>query len=318
MTDIVETPLLVEALVGRLEEAYVFPERAARAAHVLRARIAAGGYGEAQGPELCELISADLLEATNDKHLRLLWHESLESSRDEAELVAALRQQFRLESYGLSRVERLPGNIGLIELTIIPPAAEAAPAIAAAMELVTHTYALILDLRETRGGSPDGVAFLCSYFLPDGDVHLTDVIEGPRGPTRQYWTSAYLPGRRYIGRPVHVLTSASTFSGGEELAYDLQALGRATIVGERTRGGAHPSAVVSLTEQIELRLPVARALNPVTGSNWEGVGVEPDVPAASADALETARRRSLDAVAGDATLPEASRTEARRLLDQPS
>jgi len=85
-----------------------------------------------------------------------------------------------------------------------------------------------------------------------------------------------------------VLTSATTFSGGEALAYDLQALGRATVVGETTRGGAHPSEVVLLTTQIELRLPVARALNPITGGNWEGVGVQPDIPAPATEALEVA------------------------------
>ena len=194
--------------------------------------------------------------------------------------MAGLAELFRLENHGLRRVERLPENLGLIELTVIPPAASAGDAIAAAMRLVEHTQGLILDARAARGGSPDGVAFLCSFLFPDGDVHLGDIVEGPAGPARQYWTSAYLPAPRYLDRPVYVLTSASTFSGGEELAYDLQALGRATIVGEVTRGGAHPSEVVSLTEHVELRLPVARTVNPVTGGNWEGVGVQPDVPGA--------------------------------------
>jgi C-terminal processing protease CtpA/Prc len=97
-----------------------------------------------------------------------------------------------------------------------------------------------------------------------------------------------VPGPRYLDRPVYVLTSASTFSGGEQLAYDLQALGRATIVGETTRGGAHPSAVVSLTDHVELRLPVARSVSSVTGGNWEGVGVRPDVAARAQDALDVA------------------------------
>src|SRR5262249_44843947 len=114
--------------------------------------------------------------------------------------------------------------------------------------------------------------------------------EGPSGPTRQYWTSPYLPGPRYLDRPVYVLTSATTFSGGEALAYDLQALGRAVVVGERTRGGAHPSVMVPLTGQIELRLPVARSVNAVTGANWEGGGGRPGITASAADALDVALR----------------------------
>jgi C-terminal processing protease CtpA/Prc len=306
---------LVEALIGRLDESYVFPERAALAAQRLRQRLADGAYADLDGPELCERISADLLETTEDKHLRLLWHEESGAEDGGEQFVTNLLELFRLENQGVRRVERLPGNIGLIELTLIPPAGEAGRAIVAAMELVANTGGLILDLRETRGGSPDGVAFLCSYFVPDGDIHLTDVVEGPHGPTRQFWTASYVPGARYLDRPIHVLTSGETFSGGEELAFDLQALGRATVVGETTKGGAHPSAVVPLTEQIELRLPVARTLNPVTGANWEAVGVQPDVPTPAADALETARRSLLEHIASDPTQSEAGRAEARQLLE---
>jgi C-terminal processing protease CtpA/Prc len=288
-----ETPAfvesLIELLIERLNEAYIFPERSAQATELLRTRLGEGAYGSTAGADLCERISADLFEACKDKHLRLLWHDSPEESGDEAQLVAELREQIRLENHGVRRVERLAGNVGLIELTIIPEVANGGPALAAAMQLVQHTEALILDLRATRGGSPDGVVFLASFLFPDDEAaRLSDFVEGPHGPTRQYWTSAYLPAPRYLDRAVYVLTSATTFSGGEALAYDLQALGRATIVGETTRGGAHPSEVVSLTAQIELRLPVARAVNPITGSNWESIGVQPDLPAPASDALEVA------------------------------
>jgi C-terminal processing protease CtpA/Prc len=288
MSTVVETPALVELLIERLDETYIFPERSAQAAELLRAQLGNGAYGSTLGPDLCERISADLFEACNDKHLRLLWHHSPEESGDEAQLVAELRKQIRLENHGVRRVERLDGNIGLIELTIIPEVATGGPALAAAMQLVQHTQALILDLRGTRGGSPDGVVFLASFLFPGGDARLSDFVEGPHGPTRQYWTAAYLPGPRYLDRAVYVLTSAATFSGGEALAYDLQALGRATVVGETTRGGAHPSEVVSLTAQIELRLPVARAINPITGSNWESVGVQPDIATPASDAFDVA------------------------------
>jgi C-terminal processing protease CtpA/Prc len=164
------------------------------------------------------------------------------------------------------------------------------------MQLVENTDALILDLRATRGGSPDGVAFLASQLFPDGELHLSDLVEGPNGPTRQYWTAAYVPGPRYLDRPVCVLTSSTTFSGGEALAYDLQAHGRAVVLGETTRGGAHPSIMVPLTEQIELRLPVARTISAATGSNWEGVGVQPDIALPAADALDVARLVALDKI----------------------
>ena len=308
-----DTSTLVDGLLARLAEGYVFPERAAHAATLIRSRLERGAYADAAGEELCDLISADLLEACDDKHLRLLWHEAPISTPDEAELHGALREQIRLENHGVRRVELLHDNIGLIELTIVPEPSTGGPNLSAAMQLVENTDALIFDLRPTRGGSPDGVVFLASYLFPGGEVHLSDFITGPSGPTRQYWTSAHVPGPRYLDRPVYILTSSTTFSGGEALAYDLQALGRAIVVGETTRGGAHPSIMVPLTEQIELRLPVARSINAVTGGNWEGVGVQPDVAVAAADALEVAQEAALKARSGAASAKPGTRTVSTAL-----
>jgi len=291
---------LVEAICEALASAYIFPDRAATAISLLRANLAGGAYDFASGPELCARISQDLLTACGDKHLRLIWHDSEQASQDEAALVADLHEQFRRENYGMRRVELLSGNVGVIEVTLIPDAATAGPVIAAAMRLVEHTDGLIVDLRETRGGAPDGVAFFASFFFADGEVHLTDIIEGPHGPTRQVWTMAYLPGSRYRERPVYLLTSANTFSGGESFAYDMQALKRATVIGEVTKGGAHPSTVVGLSPHVELRLPVARSVSPVTGTNWEAVGVQPDVRVVASEALDVAHRTALAAIAGQA------------------
>jgi C-terminal processing protease CtpA/Prc len=295
-----ETTMLVDRLLEHLAEEYIFPERAGRAAALIRARLEGAAYSDADGPELCARISADLLDACDDKHLRLIWHETPTATPDEAELHAALRLQIRRENHGVRRVELLPDNIGLIELTIIPEPASGGPNLAAAMQLVENTDALIFDLRPTRGGSPDGVVFLASYLFADGDVHLSDFTHGANGPTRQYWTSAYVPGPRYLDRPVYLLTSPITFSGGEAFAYDLQAQGRALVVGETTRGGAHPSIMVALTAQIELRLPVARSINTVTKTNWESVGVQPDISAPAPEALEVARQTALSAITEDA------------------
>jgi C-terminal processing protease CtpA/Prc len=317
MTGSLAAPALIESVVDQLRLAYIFPDRAAAAALLLRSRLQSGRYAAARDEALCLLVNEDLLEACADRHLRLIWHEADASGvapQSDEDLVAQLRETFRLENHGVKRVERLAGNIGVIELTVIPDAAAAGRVIAAAFELVQHTSALILDLRAARGGAPDGVAYLSSFLFADGEVHLSDIVEGPNGPTRQYWTSGYLPGPRYLDRPVFVLVSASTFSGGEALAYDLQALQRATIVGDVTRGGAHPSTVVSLGNNVELRLPIARSISPVTGGDWEAVGVAPDIVVPAAEALDTARRALLDAVVAGAATPRAVREEAQAAL----
>jgi C-terminal processing protease CtpA/Prc len=296
MTTPSPTPAVLDALISRVLDGYIFPARSAQAERLLRAQLEADAYPPMAGPELCDRVNADLLEATDDKHLRLIWHDSADESQDEAQLINELRERFRRENHGVRRIELMSGNVGRIELTIIPELAASGPTLTAAMQLVQHTDALIIDLRATLGGSPDAVTFLASFLFPDDDTRLSDIVEGPNGPVRQFWTAGYLPGPRYLDRPVYVLTSATTFSGGESLAYDLQALGRATIVGEPTRGGAHPSQVVSLVEHVELRLPTARTVNPITGTNWEGVGVQPDVRVAADEALSVGHRLALDAI----------------------
>jgi C-terminal processing protease CtpA/Prc len=310
-----DTPTLIDSIVSRLQAGYIFPARAAEAERLMRESLDAGKYAPTVDEQLCIRINEDLLAATGDKHLRLLWHEASEdtgeSPQTDEELIAAMREMFRVENYGVRRVERLAGNVGLVALTIIPEAATAGEPIAAAMRLIAHTYGLILDLRAARGGAPDGVSFLASYFFPDGETQLSDVIEGPNGPAHQFWTSGYVPGPRYLDRPVFVLVSGATFSGGESLAYDLQALGRVKVVGEVTRGGAHPSAVVSLGDKIELRLPIARTVNPITGTDWEGVGVQPDIAVSADAALETAHNAILDGLIGGTDTPESVRVEAR-------
>jgi C-terminal processing protease CtpA/Prc len=165
---------------------------------------------------------------------------------------------------------------------------------AAAMELVSNTDALILDLRKNRGGSPDGAIFLCSYFFKDEDVLLNTIYDGATKQTRQYWGLAWVPGARYLDRPVYVLTGAMTFSGGEELCYNLRAQERAVLIGQTTRGGAHPTDSFPLSDTVEITVPIARSVNPVTGTNWEGVGVKPHIELPEEQAFAHAYRLALE------------------------
>jgi C-terminal processing protease CtpA/Prc len=132
------------------------------------------------------------------------------------------------------------------------------------------------------------VAYVCSYLFDDEPVHLNDLYFRPSNETRQYWTSPSLPGKRYLNRPVYVLTSKNTFSGAEEFSYNLKNLKRATIVGETTGGGAHPGGTERLGDYFTAFIPSGRAINPITKTNWEGTGVEPDIKVAADDALKTA------------------------------
>ncbi|GAO10571.1 ATP-binding protein [Streptomyces lydicamycinicus] len=285
---------IIDRALGRIVAGYVFPQRAEEVDRAIRARLATGAYDALGGAALCEAVTAHLQEVCPDRHLRLLWQDEPRSTEPEDDdagraFLALLREQ----NQGIRRVEQLDGNIGCLDIRWIADAGEGARAIGAAMELVAGTLALILDLRECRGGSPAGAAMWCSYFFPDDQVHLNDFYHRATDSTRQFWTLSQLPAPRYLGRPVYVLTSATTFSGGEDVAYTLQALGRAELVGETTGGGAHPTERHPVTAHITVTVPTARTINAVTGTNWEGVGVRPDRAVAADKALETAYQEAI-------------------------
>jgi hypothetical protein len=283
----------VKQVARLVEEHYVFPEVGRQVSRLL----AAGDYPE-DAESLARAVTADMQSVNGDKHLRLLYHrEPLPEAHgeDEADL-AEMRRWADRECGGVAKVERLPGNVGHLDLRpLLFPAAVAGEAVSAALTLVAGTAALLIDLRGCVGGEPSMVALLCSYLFDHEPVELSGTYHRDGDRVRQLWTLAHVPGRRFgPARPVYVLTSAATFSGAEALGYDLQQLGRATVVGERTRGGAHPRRAFRIDAHLEATIPVARAVSPITGTNWEGTGIVPDVHVPADEALPTAYRMALE------------------------
>lgn len=290
-------PTEIERVVTRASELvtthYLCAQIGAELGRLLRQRLAQGHYHAAADPAaLAALVTADLQSHHHDRHLRLKHHpEPIPDSPEDEEtgLAEALARQAAASLGGVSRVERLPGNIAYLELgPLLFPPSMGGYAVVAAMQLVSSADALLLDLRTTVGGDPTTVALIISYLV-DEPTHLQTMHL--REPERaiQSWTLPYVPGPRFGGsKPVYVLTGADTFSGGEELAYDLQQHGRATVVGARTGGGAHPRIGFRVHPHLEVTVPISRPTHPVSGTNWEGVGVVPDVPVAQEDARQVA------------------------------
>jgi C-terminal processing protease CtpA/Prc len=193
----------------------------------------------------------------------------------------------------------LDGGVAVLELApMLFPLEWAAEPLGAALTLVSRAQALIVDLRANRGGDPDTVAFVCSYLL-DKRTHLNTMHWRDGERLEQSWSLPHVPGACFGGsKPLYVLSSDSTFSAAEELAYDLQQLGRAVVVGERTRGGAHPCKGWTVHPHLEATIPMGRAINPVSGTNWEGTGLQPDIPCAAADSLDHAHALALAQLAG--------------------
>ena len=290
-TTTVDAAAVVESCATLVEERYVFAQTGASVAVALRAAVASGRYaGQQDAESLAAAVTADLHRLAGDLHLRLLFHEAgAVGEEDEEALAAHWQEQARRSAGGVRRVERLDGNVAVVELgPVVGHPAHAGAAISAAMSLVADADALVLDVRGCLGGSPDGVALVISHLVGEDPVRLGDIASREEG-VRQFWTQAVVPGRRYgPDKPVRVLASSKTFSGGEALAFDLRELGRARVVGETTRGGAHPRVGLAVHPHLELSVPVARSVSPRTGTNWEGTGVVPDVPVAADDALDAA------------------------------
>jgi Peptidase family S41/N-terminal domain of Peptidase_S41 in eukaryotic IRBP len=313
---------IVQTAIAILRARYVFPDRAAQAAEQIEANLAAGEYDEMGEHELAERLTSQLYAVCADKHLRVQVHPERmrppPGPRDRERPRPDMRAIGRLDNFGIHRVERLEGNVGYVDLRRVALPQNAGAAIAAAMELVSGTYALIFDLRRNGGGSPDGVVFWCSYLFDGPGTHFNDIFEAETGETRQFWSVSYVPGTRYVDKPVYVLTSKETFSGGEDFCYTLQALGRAQLIGETTGGGAHPTGMRPLSQTMGISVPFARSVNPITGTNWEGTGVVPDVPVTAAEAYDVAYGMALKHVLSLDLLPpirdEASEAQARLSL----
>ncbi|MEU8080386.1 S41 family peptidase [Catellatospora citrea] len=305
---------IVDRLRTLVEERYVFPDAAAE----ISARLAARRDGYPTDlAAFAAAVTADLQSVNGDKHLRLLHHAEPQPEQvpgDDAAEYAAMAQWAERSCGGVATARRLPGDVGLLEITpVLFPAVLVGDVYAAAFTLLAPVRALIVDLRGCLGGEPSAVGLFMSYLWDHEPVQLTGMYQRTTDQVRQSWTHAHVPGRRYgRERPLYVLTSGATFSGGEALAYDVQQTGRGTVVGEQTRGGAHPREGFRLDPHLEATISVARAVNPFSRTNWESVGVTPDVPVTADDALPTAYRAALEQVSAQ---HGPSAAEARATLD---
>jgi len=301
---------VVERLLAELEKGYVFPRVAEDMDFEIRERLKAGAYDKiGESFAFAATLTDHLREISSDKHLSVTYSpegypvESNDDREPTAEEFEAMRREGAWNNFGFESASRLTGNIGYLDLREFAPPQIAAPTAHAAFGLLANTDALIVDLRGNGGGSPEMVQLLCSYLFGPERVHLNDLYFRPSDETREYWTLPELPGPRYLDKEVFVLTSSYTFSAAEEFTYNLQCLKRATIVGQTTGGGAHPGGRVRLNEHFAVFVPNGRAINPITKTNWEGVGVAPDVECSSDAALPRAHALALERLVAKAKDP---------------
>jgi hypothetical protein len=303
----------IDALVAKLNDHYVFPDKAKQIGAVLRQNEHEGKYaGITDGKQLAIQLTNDLRGIAHDQHMLVAFSRSPirlqdagepPTSKAEWNQRAGLIQRLVVPVMAGRRVENvdhLSPNIGYLKLSGFPPAFLMTEKFAAAMNEVADTEGLIVDLRDNGGGAPESVALLVSYFV-DGRTRLNDIWDRDTGITTQQWTQDKLDGKRYGGKkPVLILAGPGTKSAGEDFTYTMQAMKRATVIGQPTWGGAHPTRPHRLGAHFLALIPGRRSINPITNSNWEGTGVIPDIAAKPDDALALARelmQRRLDTAA---------------------
>ncbi|WP_158568779.1 MULTISPECIES: S41 family peptidase [unclassified Duganella] len=293
---------VIDTLIAKLNANYVFPDKAKQAEVVLRQHQREGKYdGITDGKQLARQLSDDIDGVVHDKHM-LVDASGRPVPPDDAmppppqtraewekQVPPAVLERVLASNLGVEKVDHLSANIGYLQLSSFAPVFLVSDKFAASMNALADTDGLIIDLRNNGGGGGESVALLISYFF-DERTRLNDSWERATGITTQYWTQDKLDGKRYGGKkPVLILAGPDTKSAAESFAYQLQALKRVTVIGERTWGGANASRPYRLSEHFAAFIPSRRSISPITHTNWEGVGVIPDVAAKVDDALVAAK-----------------------------
>jgi hypothetical protein len=293
---------VIDSLSEALENIYVFPDVAEKMQKTIRKNLKRGNYEEADTYDaFAGMLNDDMYEIASDRHLHIdflrddtfLAHSDTLSEDEEQEFFNRLASN----NFGFYKLERLAGNVGYLDLRAFNDAEWAGATAVAAMNFLAYSDAVIIDLRRNGGGSPSMIQLISSYFF-EGPVHLNSFYIRADDSMKQFWSHSFVEGPRMVDTDLYILTSHYTFSAAEEFTYNMKNLERATIVGETTGGGAHPVSFVAWPDlKMSLSVPFGRAVNPVTGTNWEGTGIEPHIQVPEGEALEVAHLKALKKLA---------------------
>ncbi|MBN1827090.1 MAG: S41 family peptidase [Candidatus Eisenbacteria bacterium] len=290
---------VIDSVCAALERIYVFPDAAEKMAGALRENLRLGKYeGVDRLFDFTQAVTRDLQEAHRDPHLAVFYSPPgqvlLFGAEETDEEREAQREKLARENYWFRKAEILAGNVGYLRFDGFADAVFSGPTAAAAMGFLAGCDALVIDLRWNGGGSPSLIQFIMGYLMEE-PTHLNTFYRRRENDYQQFWSAPWVPGPSMAGTDLYVLVGERTGSAAEEFAYNVQALERGTLVGGVTWGGAHPVETVVWPDlRVVCNVPYGRAINPITGSNWEGTGVQPDeMVDPGRDALDVAYRMAL-------------------------
>jgi len=290
---------IIDSVTAKINTIYVFPDVANKMEAYVRKQLKEKKYDTLTNHmRFCEVLTNDLREVCKDKHVgvRYVDDRALEFAINDSltdDQLKELQRRATYDNYGFYKLERLNGNVGYLDLRSFENAATAGETAIAAMKFLGNSDALIIDLRHNGGGAPSMIQLITSYFFKN-KRHLNSFYVRQTDSIIQFWTQEYVDGKKMTDIPIYILTSGYTFSAAEEFTYNLKTMERATIVGETTGGGAHPvERHVFDNLHVRISVPFGRAINPITGTNWEGVGITPHIEVPQEGALEVAHVEAL-------------------------
>jgi len=276
---------VIKTLSELITNKYVFPDVAKETQKHLIKQLEKGHFDQfATNETFAAALTKSVQVINSDKHMKVMNQPQYEAPEMTPErfIEEKIYNIKRKKEYnnGFNTVKVLDGNIGYLDLRGFTYFHEGKSITDSYMKLISNTDAVIIDLSKNGGGDPEMVKYLCSYFLK-GKIHLNSLYFREGNRTIDFFALDTVEGNKMVDVPLFVMTSKETFSGAEEFSYNMQTQKRATLIGETTRGGANPGRTMPINKHLSIFIPTGKAINPITKTNWEGIGVRPDVKVVS-------------------------------------
>ena len=282
----------IEKLSLLIQDFYIYPEVAKKTTEYLTKQYEAGHFDKCKNNETFASVLTEVVQSVNkDKHMRIMSNAHYIAPKNTLEAKAAHRMgqinNYRSLNHGFITLNILEGNVAYLDLRMFAPMDRAKEMADAYMKLLSQTDAVIIDLTKNGGGDPSMVQYLCSYFF-DKKTHLNSLYYREGDRTQEYWTLEKVGGKKMVDIPLFIMIGEETFSAAEEFSYDMQSLKRATLIGQTSAGAANPGGTRGINDNLAVFIPNGRPINPGTKTNWEGVGVQPEILTKKEETLEKA------------------------------
>jgi retinol-binding protein 3 len=296
---------VINNLCKLIENEYVIAETGILISKKINENLKTGKYNSIKDViQMCDVLTHDLRTISKDEHFDIMHApgyvlrlQTTLSKADSLEMENTQIKEGQKNNFGFKELSIMEGNIGYLNLTSFHDLRHAKETITSAMNFLTYTEAIIIDLRNNTGGSLDMPPYLASYFLGDDIKVLLQFIDRNNKVNSKTETTQQLDGKRLFGKPLYILTSNETVSAAEAFIYSLKNRKTAIVIGETTKGAANPNEAKVLNENFLVLLPNYRPIDPLTGTNWEGTGIQPDIKIMADKGKETAHIYAIENIA---------------------